>query len=41
MLFRSQLKAAGYKDVRTFLVGLGEDADMARVYVSKIKDMMK
>ena len=37
----SQLKAAGYKDVRTFLVGLGEDADMARVYVSKIKDMMK
>ena len=37
----SQLKAAGYKDIRTFLVGLGEDADMARVYVSKIKDMMK
>lgn len=37
----SQLKAAGYKDIKTFLVGLGEDADMARVYVSKIKDMMK
>ena len=37
----SQLKAAGYKDFKTFLVGLGEDADMARVYVSKIKDMMK
>ena len=37
----SQLKAAGYKDIRSFLVGLGEDADMARVYVSKIKDMMK
>ncbi|MCC8057107.1 MAG: sirohydrochlorin cobaltochelatase [Cloacibacillus sp.] len=37
----SQLKVAGYKDIKTFLVGLGEDADMARVYVSKIKDMMK
>lgn len=37
----SMLKAAGYKDIKTFLVGLGEDATMARVYVSKIKEMMK
>ncbi len=37
----SVLKAAGYKDIKTFLVGLGEDETMARIYVSKIKEMMK
>ncbi|MDD4159660.1 MAG: sirohydrochlorin cobaltochelatase [Synergistaceae bacterium] len=37
----SILKAAGYRDIKTFLVGLGEDETMARIYTSKIKDMMK
>lgn len=37
----SQLKAAGYKDIKKVLVGLGEDPEMARVFVAKIKEMMK
>lgn len=37
----SKLKAAGYKNIKTFLVGMGEDETMARVYVSKIKEMMR
>ncbi|MEG1602174.1 MAG: sirohydrochlorin cobaltochelatase [Cloacibacillus sp.] len=37
----SILKKAGYKDIKTFLKGLGEDETMAKVYVSKIKEMMK
>lgn len=37
----SILKKDGYKDIKTFLVGLGEDETMAKVYVSKIKEMMK
>lgn len=37
----SILKTIGYKDIKTFLVGLGEDETMARIYVSKIKEMMR
>ena len=35
------LKKDGYKDIKTFLVGLGEDETMAKVYVEKIREMMK
>lgn len=35
------LKAAGFKNISTKLTGLGEDPNMAELFVSKIKDMMK
>ena len=35
------LKAAGFKNISTKLVGLGEDPNMAELFVAKIKDMMK
>lgn len=37
----SQLKDAGYKNIKTFLVGLGEDGEIAKIFVAKIKGMMK
>lgn len=37
----NQLKAAGFKNISTKLVGLGEDPNMAELFVAKIKDMMK
>ncbi len=37
----SQLKAAGFKNISTRLEGLGEDPNMAELFVAKIKDMMK
>ena len=35
------LKAAGFNNISTKLVGLGEDPNMAELFVAKIKDMMK
>lgn len=37
----SRLKAEGFKNISTYLVGLGEDKNMADVFVGKIKEMMK
>lgn len=37
----NQLKAAGFKNISTRLEGLGEDQNMADLFVSKIKEMMK
>ena len=37
----NQLKAAGFKNISTKLVGLGEDPNMAELFVARIKDMMK
>ncbi|MDO5116424.1 MAG: sirohydrochlorin cobaltochelatase [Synergistaceae bacterium] len=36
-----RLRAAGYGDISLFLSGLGEDAGMAALYVSRIRDMMR
>lgn len=37
----NRLKKAGYKDMKEVLVGLGEDEEMAKDYVKKLKEMMK
>ena len=37
----NQLKAAGFKNISTRLEGLGEDPNMADLFVAKIKEMMK
>lgn len=37
----SRLKAEGFKNISTYLVGLGEDKNMADVFVGRIKEMMK
>ncbi|WP_279011271.1 sirohydrochlorin cobaltochelatase [Synergistes jonesii] len=37
----NQLKDAGYNDIKAYLVGLGEDEEIAKLFVAKIKDMMK
>lgn len=37
----SMLKKAGFADISSYLVGLGEDPQMAAVFVNEIKDMMK
>lgn len=35
------LKKAGYKNITPYLVGMGEDANMAKGFVERIRDMMK
>ncbi|WP_299075708.1 sirohydrochlorin cobaltochelatase [uncultured Fretibacterium sp.] len=35
------LKKAGYKNIETYLVGLGEDPQMANVFVDRIREMMR
>lgn len=35
------LKASGYKNISTYLVGLGEDANIAKDFVKKIHDLME
>ena len=37
----SLLEKAGYKNISTHLVGLGEDPQMASLFVNEIKEMMK
>lgn len=34
------LKGAGYEDISTYLVGLGQDENIARKFVSKIRELM-
>ncbi|MCF0247136.1 MAG: sirohydrochlorin cobaltochelatase, partial [Synergistes sp.] len=35
----SRLKAAGYGNIETYLVGLGEDENMARIFTKKISEI--
>ena len=35
------LKKAGYRDIEPYLVGLGEDPQMAKVFVDRIREMMR
>ena len=35
------LKKAGYKNITPYLVGLGEDPQMAKVFVEHIREMMR
>ncbi len=37
----SLLKAAGYSDITPYLVGLGEDPEMAKTFVDHLKEAMK
>ncbi len=37
----NRLRAAGFRNISTYLVGLGEDGNMAELFVTKIKEMMK
>lgn len=37
----SLLKAEGYDNIETYLVGLGEDSEMAKVFTAKIAELMK
>ena len=36
----NQLKKAGYKNISTHLVGLGQDPNIARIFVDRIREMM-
>ena len=35
------LKKAGYRNIEPYLVGLGEDPQMAKVFVDRIREMMR
>ena len=35
------MKKAGYRNIEPYLVGLGEDPQMAKVFVDRICEMMR